>query len=282
VQTTNGRTDLCFADGRPERTRELGGFKVAGEFAYFSRDEGGFRQAALTGGSLLEGPGVRIGVSERERTGTVERVDYARKTLWIDSPWPAREGESVFEVGVPGHMTTTTATGVRAEGKGAAITVRGGADYLRSPIRAVDEKTGILTCALGPALGRRPGIDKHWVASDDAATRFWRAEYIDHQTFRLEGAPVSKKDFGSAGVLRLWEYGRGDRVRQSTFASVRRVEPGVFEVQGDADLSLSLGGAKALEVSKDRAAWQLLPAGAGTILKQAQLAGGPVFVRAAR
>ena len=34
VRTAAGHTDLCFADGPPEKTRTLGGFRAAGQFAY--------------------------------------------------------------------------------------------------------------------------------------------------------------------------------------------------------------------------------------------------------
>ena len=54
----------------------------------------------------------------------------------------------------------------------------------------------------------------------------------DDGKFRLMGAPVKKDSFGKANALRLWEYGVGDTVRQSTFASVRRIGPAEGAAEG--------------------------------------------------
>ena len=58
-------------------------------------------------------------------------------------------------------------------------------------------------------------------------------------------------DFGRTRGLRLWEYGVGDKVRHSTFASLRRIKPGVFELAADVDLEVTLPGAKARKVTAD-------------------------------
>jgi hypothetical protein len=196
----------------------------------------------------------------------VTKADYLAKTLWIDKPWPAssllvptlRRGDDksaapaatfslpartppVFEIGVPGHWTTYAALSVAPDGNGAKITVENGADYFRSPIEEVKPEEGLVRCALNPAMGNRPGINKGWVASDDEMKTFWRADLVADKTFKLTGAPVTKEAFGPAGVLRLWEYGVGDTVRQSTFASLRRVAPGEFELTADVDVELTLG-----------------------------------------
>jgi hypothetical protein len=104
-------------------------------------------------------------------------------------------------------------------------------------------------------MGNRPGINNHWVASNEDLTTFWRAEVVGDKTFKLTGPPVMPEAFGEAGVLRLWEYGVGDSVRQSTFASLRRVEAGVYELAADVDVTVALPG-RSLEISQDRAAWQ--------------------------
>ena len=53
---------------------------------------------------------------------------------------------------------------------------------------------------------------------------------------------MRQKDFEPDGALRLWEYGVGDTVRKITFVSVRRVKPGAYQIVGDVDLTLTLGG----------------------------------------
>lgn len=246
LKTANGHTDVLFADGLPfvQRLISEARMQVTGEFACVSTDKGGLRLATLVGGALLEAPGIKLQPAGRERTGKVVKVDYLAKTLWIDQPWPASARPSVFEIGQPGHWSTYTALDVRPDGDLTRITVENGADYFRSAVEEVNAEKGTVRCALGPTMGNRPGINKGWVASDDEATSFWRADVAGDKTFKLTGGPVTKEAFGKAGVLRLWEYGVGDTVRQSTFASVRRVAPGQFELTADVDVTVTLSDGK--------------------------------------
>ncbi len=246
VNTANGHTDICFADGAPVFWWSIPDAKmtVKGEFAFLSTDKDGLRLATLAGGALLEAPGIKLVPAQRGRGGRVVKVDYLAKTLWIDQPWPATARPSVFEVGVPGHWTTYTALEVKPDGNLTRITVENGADYFRSGIEEVNAEKGTVRCALNPTMGNRPGINKGWVASDDEMTTFWRADIVGDKTFKLTGGPVTKEAFGKAGVLRLWEYGVGDTVRQSTFASVRRVAPGQFELTADVDVTVTLPDGK--------------------------------------
>lgn len=250
VVTANGNRDVLFSDGRPEKTREIpeAGLKAAAEYAIYSTDGDGLRIAALTGGTLLEGPDARIEIAEPERSGRVVRADYLNRSLWIDADWPEAGKEQVFEIGVPGHWTTYTATRVERDGELTKITVDAGADYFRSQVTDIDPETGVVTCVLTPAMGQRPGIDKRWVASNDDMTIFWRADYLDNRQFNLHGAPVDMDAFGEQGVLRLWEYGVGDEVRMNTFASVRRNAEGGFGVVGNCDATISLPGGAQMNV----------------------------------
>ena len=256
VKLVDGRTDLCFADGHPEKMREIrrvgGALKVSGEAAFYSVDAKGPRQATLMGGTQLEGPGgLRLTVAERERTGKVVKADYAARAMWIDGLWPATAA-APFEVGVPGRMTTYTARKVEKGNPWPKLTLDNGADFYRAQVNDVDEEKGIVTCALGITMTQRPGIDKQWVASNDDQTQFWRADYLDNRQFKLTGAPVRKDSFGKANALRLWEYGVGDTVRQSTFASVRRIDdvdgPTQWEVTADTDVDVKLPDGKTVKV----------------------------------
>jgi hypothetical protein len=251
VRTKNGRTDINFADGRPDKVRGLGsGFRVSGEYAFYSTDAEGLRQASLTGGTLLSTPRVRLNVAERERWARVVKADYVQKTLTLDRAWPAAaRGE--FEIGSPGRMTAYKAAGVETN----KITLARGADYYRSPVEKVDEATGIVTCRLEMPLGKVNGLDRNWVASNEEQTRFWRADYLGENKFKLRGATVNKAAFGAAGVLRLWEMGAGDATRQSTFVSLRRVGAGVYALEGNAGATVSLPYRKLL-VSNDGKTWR--------------------------
>ena len=54
--------------------------------------------------------------------------------------------------------------------------------------------------------------------------------------------PVAESDFAPSNAMRLWEYGVGDRAQLPTFASVRRAADGRYEVRGDSDMEVTLGG----------------------------------------
>jgi hypothetical protein len=280
VKTKNGHTDWLFADGRPGRERVVSDrlsvisdqgtvtgkqVRVAGEFACLSRDQEGLRLASLTGGRRLLSAEVSLETAEAERTGSVTAAAYRDLRITLDAPWPAGpllEGR-VFEIGTNGHRTTCTITGVGANGAGSELTLKRGADFYLARVLDVEPETGTVVCNLGMAFqagGVVRGLDRNWVASNEEGTRFWRAEYKGadrdegRYTFKLTGGPVAREDFGRLQGFRLWWFGAGDTVRQSTFASLRRLEPGVFELSADTGVMLGLK-ARALEVSRDRKIW---------------------------
>jgi hypothetical protein len=246
VRTRNGHRDICFADGRPDRLREVSdaGLKVVGEFAFYSTDAGGLRQATLAGGQRFQAAEIRLVPAAAERSGQVVRADYLTKRLWIDQAWPARGASAAFEIGVPGHQTTYTALSVQPADRGSVLTLDRGADYFRSQIAEIDPAEGVVTTTLRPLVEQIDHDRNGWIASDDEQKTFWRAKYLDNRRFQLTGAPVNPAAFGKANVLRLWECGVGDRVRQSTSVSVRRVADGVFEVSTDVAVSVGLRGGK--------------------------------------
>jgi hypothetical protein len=259
VKLKSGRTDVLFSDGYPEKTREFGGIEASGEFACYSTDTGGVRLASLTGGTLLKAPGIEIKAAAREYTGKVTASDYLKKQMTIDAAWPAACAGGVFEIGTTNRTTSYTLASAKPGDKSAVLTVTEGADYYRSQIVSLDEKEGIVETVVVPTLGKAAGLDKDFTASNEARTKFWRAEMVDDTHYKLTGAPVTLADFGPENALRLWEYGVGDALRQSTFVHVRRVEPRVYEVSGNVDAVVTLPGMSA-EGSSDRTAWRELPA----------------------
>jgi hypothetical protein len=258
VKTAVGQTDLCFADGRPEKVRAAGEFRIAGEFAYCSADAAGLRACALTGGTLLEGPQVQLLPALRQRTARMHSVDYAAKTFRIDAPWPPACSGRLMEIGTPGHWTAYTADRVMPEGSGAVVTTRETADFYRAAIVHVDSRESRIDCSLEIAVAQ-PGYRQNIVASDDRATRFWRVEQTKAKSFTVKQGRVSADDFGPERVLRLWEYGGGDTVRQATSVGLRRTAPGVFQLHADVDVTLALRG-RAIDCSTDTKDWQPLPA----------------------
>ena len=137
LKTRSGRTDLCFADGRPEKVREFQisdyTWRVAGEFAFVSTDTGGLRQATLTGGTLVEAPGIRIRIPAAGAEARIVRVDYPGKTFWTDVPLPPGKAERLLAIGDPSPMTSYTAASIQPDGKGSRVVVTRGAGLLSRP-----------------------------------------------------------------------------------------------------------------------------------------------------
>jgi hypothetical protein len=239
VTTRNGHTDLCFADGRPEKTRviEGTGLRVAAEFAYLSVDKEGVRQASISGGTLLQTPAVTLSVARRERTAAVIGADYARRALVTDAKWPAAARGRLIEIGTPQHRAAYHVVEIADDPKGSRLTLDSGADMVRTRVTRV-APGGVVNADLSGTIRKRG--TSNWVASNESCTRFWRAA-PQGGGFTLTGAPVAAEDFQPSGVLRLWEYGIGDTLRQSTFVNLRRVEGG-WEAQGDVDVEITLAG----------------------------------------
>jgi len=284
IKLKNGREDICFADGQPEKERRFQcsvfrvqdkgseprtpnpehrthDVRVNAEFAYLSRDKDGLCQASLTGGTILETPEITLRAASREYAGKVTKVDFLKRMMWIDQAWPslaAPQQPFAFEVGTGDHWTVYTAKALSAGRGGTEIALRDGADYYLSRVKEIDPVSNIVWCALGFGSGAEgkptSGIDKDWYATNDDHTKSWRAEFIGGNIglarygFKLTGDPAAMKDFGRSQSFRLWEYGVGDAVRHSTFVSLRRVAPGKFELTGDVDAEVTIAG-KTFKVS---------------------------------
>jgi len=249
VWTYNGHSDICFADGKSDVTRKSGDLEIAAEYAYQSVDKDGFRQATLVGGRLLKTSYVTIEPAQSQRIGKVTEADYANKTMTVAGHWqmPGLINRT-FEIGTGDHWTTYTTTNIESGDGQSKISVRGGADFYLSRVKEVDTETNTVYCILGLAQNEghpSPGLTKHWVASNEQGTKFWRAEYLGGDRaaarygFKLDG-PVSQVDFGEAGGFRLWEYGVGDTVRQSTFVNLRRLKGRTYELSADTAVKVTI------------------------------------------
>lgn len=280
VRTRNGHRDICFADGRPATLRAIpeAGLQVAGEFAFYSTDAAGLRQATLVGGRQLDAAEVRLVPAAAERTGRVVRADYPTKRLWIDQAWPARNLPAALEIGVAGHVTTYTAVAVEPAEGGSQLTLARGADYFRSQIAKVDPAAGIVTTTLRPLVEQIEHDRDGWVASDDQQQTFWRAKYLGNGRFQLTGPDVATAAFGDAGVLRVWECGAGDCVRQSTSVSLRRVAEREFELTTDVAVKLSLRGSR-LAISQGDRPLDVVPLAAAAGWRTVELPPGDVPYR---
>jgi hypothetical protein len=282
VKTKNGHTDVLFADDRPEKVRTISDsrFQIAGAYACYSTDARGVRLATLAGGTLLAGPELRLKPAAAGFAGKVTAVDYLKKTITIDAEWPASLAGRICEIGTSNRTTSYTVTAAVSKKGTSAVTFDGGADYYQAVIDSLVVSNGVATCAIKTALGKLPGLDRDFTASNDQMTKWWRADYLDDAQWKLSGAPVQAADFEPSRFLRVWEYGVGDQVRIATDAAARRVADGVYEVTGSVGLSVALKG-KGLESSADQTSWKALKGRQDGEWFEADLAmdGKPVFVR---
>jgi hypothetical protein len=254
VETKNGHHDVCLADGQPDKMRTIDSMRFSGEFGYYSTDANGLRQATLTGGTLLSGPEVRLASAQRERTGKVTSVDYLKKTFQIDGTFPSENTGRIFEIGSPDRTTSYTTASVMPDANGSTFQVTRGADFYRGQVDEIMPDNTVYANLEFTLV--KPGLDKGWIASNDQRTKFWRVKSVNGSLFALDG-PVAKADFAPSNAIRLWEYGAGDTVRQSTSASLRRLENDVYELSGDVDVTVALKASK-IEFSTDRANWRAL------------------------
>lgn len=264
------RTDVCFADGRPEQARKLAnGCEVTGEFAFLSTDANGLRQATLTGGTRLTSPQFTLAVAARERRAGIAKVDYAARKVWLDQPWPgAHVAGQTVEIGTAKHRTSYAVTAADAAPGGTVLTLDKGMDFYASLIRSVDETKGEVVCGLGFPTDDGlpfPGLSDDVVVSNADQSKFWRGQYLGGTretgfVFRLEGK-ISAVDFGMpGGKLRVWEIGVGDTVRLPTHVSWRRLEPGRYELTADAAFRVQFPGVKSMRLlANDKAGGALVP-----------------------
>jgi len=256
VQTVSGHMDILFADGRPDRTRNLpDGVQMSGQFAAVSNDKQGLRLATLTGGTKLHTPQVKLDMAHAAYTAKIVDVDYFHRQFTIDAVWPKRTTPQLVEVGHSQKMTAYTLTDMQPGDGRTVVTTQRGADYYLAGIQSI-ESDGTVQCAL--PIKPAPGIGdtKGFVATDAKANRFWRTNATGAGRFKLQGDyPVNEAAFAPTGELRLWEYGPGDAVQQVTTASLVRNEAGYFELRATADVTLSLP-CRAMEISTDGQSWQ--------------------------
>lgn len=268
------RTDICFSDGRPDRVRTVSRMKLSGEFAFVSTDKEGLRQATLVGGTVLETPYLSIKLPLTHYTATIETVDYLGRKALLDKELPSKLlGRTFAEVGNPDHWTSLEVS--RIEGN--TLHFRKGVELVTTRVVSVDEEKAIVRGRLGvPVLGIEervngkllqhplPGLEAGLTASNDNRTRFFKCEFLggnrqEGYEYRLTGATVRRDDFPVHSALRVYEFGPGDTLRITSFASLRRVQKGLYELSANTPLTLSLRG-ESVEVSPDQKGWQRLEA----------------------
>jgi len=257
VKIRNGRRDIVFMDAETGKLRRLGDLRVSGEYAFYSTDSQGLRSAVLHGGESFEAPDVKIRVRERVYRSRIVSVDYLKKRVVIDPPWPAAPDGRIVEITAPGRRTSYTLESIqvdivqvdsaKVEGPTDTLTFARGAKFYRSTIEEITDR--IVRCRLTLPLGRRKGLERGFTAVNDKGTKFWHADYLGGASWRLNGEPVASDDFAVSRALTLYEYGPGDEVELKTQVSVVRKSPGVYVVAADTPSTIELRGKKAVVIS---------------------------------
>jgi len=293
VKTADGPTDVCFADGQPEKVRRVGDMKLSGEFAFHRADSDGLCQATLVGGSVLSSRHVRMALANSAYEATVTKVDYYDRKIWVDQRLPSSLlGRCFVEIGNPRHWTSLQIVDVQDSGGGSVLTFRKSVEKLTSRVLAVDVVERTVKTRLGMPCnvsGKMPGEDDALVASNEDLSRLWRADFVTGSnargyTWRLYDNKVRQQDLPLGSSFRLFEFGVGDSVRIQAFASLRRLQESTYELLANAPLNLGLEGAH-IEISMDGKRWQRPKKKMedGTLpLGQASLGRGKVYLRARR
>lgn len=266
VKTLSGRCDLCHAalpGGEVQSVKAGlpgGDVTVDGEYGFLSYEGNRPVQAVISGGTRIEDKNLSLVLDQVEYRGRVTAVDYGTRQLTVDTVWPAIPADQIVELSTPARdgkilrRTSYTLLSAKQKRKGSIFQLKRGADYLRSEVTTVDEAKGIVTCSLKPVLGNLPGKAFSFTASNEARTKFWRADYLGAYQWQLTGSPVTLADFGKEKALRIWEVGTGDSVRLTAWAALKAEGETQWQLTGSSGGRLSLKG-KQLETSADGKTW---------------------------
>jgi hypothetical protein len=257
IQTANGRTDLCFSDGRPDKSRKLPeGVEAAGEFAFLSRDSAGLRQATLTGGTLLKSDQIELKIAHRQYFGTISRLDYAQRLVQVTGvPALPELAGSTFYMGTDQHPACFTVDRVTGGSAGTQLHIKQGLETMRARIEEVDRQAGRVRTNI--AMARYPGREMGLVATGPDTRTTWRARFDGgnrHEGFwfALTGSSIGRNDLPVGSKLSLWELGEGDSVILRTGVSLRRTDKGdVWEVYANTAFTVTFPGVAKLEWSAD-------------------------------
>jgi hypothetical protein len=230
VNLKNGRHDVVIVSPGGKMAT-IAGVTSDGEFGYISRDAQGVRQATLVGGTKLEANGVLLTPARAAYEGEVKAVDYWNKTAELSTPLPSDSAGAVLEIGPPQRRTSYTVTSV----KGDETTFLKGMDLAGSRIESFSPDGMPQTATEIAQLGQ--------TVSGDDGVPLWRVGAGSKgNTLQLSGgsAPQSKLKVGD--MVRLWEFGPGDKYRLPAWASLTRATDGGYQRAGNVNAPARIGG----------------------------------------
>ncbi|MBI3415671.1 MAG: hypothetical protein HY043_10205 [Verrucomicrobia bacterium] len=270
IKTASGRTDLCFADGRPDRKRVLTGkdTELAAEFAFISTDEDGLVRAALTGGTWLKRLNWSLTVTAPILQAKVTKIDFASGQLTLDRALPAEAlGGEFVEIGDRRHRTNYEIAEARNENGLTVLTLRKSLEIARTSVTNVasaKNETGAVLETRLKKVRLEPGV---WIMNGDRS-KSWRVSKSDPQL--VLDAPATPADFlADNGRVFALEAGPGVEVTLPTRVSLTRVklEDG-FAHEVAATVPFRIHSEPSLQISADGRAWravadEVIPANVG-------------------
>ena len=233
VTTKNGHRDIVYLAPRDAPPTSIPGLGVlSGEFAYLSFDKEGLRQATLVGGKRLQTNKLKIEIPQSAYEGTVKSVAYYRKRAVFSGRLPAGAEGAVIEIGPPTRRTSYTIETVN----GNEVTFRKGMDRAASRIESV---SGDGTIKTRGRIWGRPGLH----VSDEKREVFWKVKRApSDKTVILEGGPDPTQSLRRGMVLRLWEFGPGDRYRLPVHVNLQRTRERGYRVSANTTADVQVQG----------------------------------------
>jgi hypothetical protein len=276
VTTSNGRKDLCFSDGRPDRMRQLPTtpalrsaaysaeaaaakagtqareaenreLRISGRFAYISTDNHGLRLAHLVEGTNLTTPWGTLTMEKSAQSGKILKVDYWNKKVWLDGDWSdAKLVGQQIEFGNDKHKTSFTVTDAARAGEQTVVSLDKAIDLSYAHVLKASPDKHILLANIGP-VGLGNGMNDGLSCTTDDLRKSWHCKVLgevhDGFGYLLDG-DFSADDFPEGSVFRLWEFGVGDTARLATSAVVRRSALGTFIVESNTKANWRAGNLK--------------------------------------
>jgi hypothetical protein len=243
IHTKNGRSDLCFSDGRVKPHRTLtwdnNNYAVTGRFAYVSRDAKGLRLASLVEGTGMKTPWGTLIMNRANWTGTITRVDPWQRKVWLSADWSdARLPGEQVELGNDNHKTSYTVVAAEQQDGVTVLTLDKAFDLSYAHVRKVIPEKNTVIVNIAP-VNAFPGADSGLTCTNEDGTKNWKCKLLGEVdngfAYELDRA-ATETDFTIDSVFRLWEFGAGDTARLAARASVRRTSDNklVVETNGKA------------------------------------------------
>lgn len=225
VKLADGRHDIVFADGHPERIRDVeGGLTVAGEFGFYSEDKDGLCQMHLLGGTQLQMGEIGIRAQVPRYSGKLTAVDYDRRSFIIDAKVPPRAiASEVAVVGSAEHPAEFNLKGAVAIAGGTRIECVETPQFYQSRIMAFDAHTVV------PEL--EPGgfrSDSHYyegaIVTNETHTKFWPAHLVSDERWMHINWPGYRTSVPDA--IHLADVPDADHDGKRTLRMISSTRPG--------------------------------------------------------